>query len=97
MSIYKEDSLVPRLVAAITTQQGKIFFLKGRILLFLKGNRGTFYSVDSICTALSMTNFEQRHLVWKAKELLITDKASGVKETMDRTRIIYPKEAQYVY
>lgn len=97
MSVYKDDSKVALLLSYYYTEEEKINFLKNRIHIFLRGNKGTLYSRWAIQDALGLIGFENISRVQRALDLLLKDEASNVKETLDKTQVVYPREKQHVW
>lgn len=95
MSIYKRD-VVAKMLPYYTTREQKVEFLKNRIWVFLRGEKGTFFSPYQICDQLGLKLSEQQFLVMDALDKLIKEPEKGVRVTADKTRYVYPREKQYV-
>lgn len=94
VSIYKKDSHIAKLVEHITTEEGKVEFLKTRIYIFLRGWKGDAFSSKQIATHIGLT--DQLDLVQRAVAKLIYEKKHGIHLTQDNTRIYYNTEAPSV-
>lgn len=101
MSVYKRDSVVPKLMEHLWSEERKINFLKNRIYIYLRGNKDQAYSHGQICHAFDLSksgpNGDEYLLAYKAIDLLLQEKDKlHIKLTQDRNKLYYTTETENV-
>lgn len=95
---YTDSTIVPKLLSTITTEQARIMFLKNRIYIFLRSNRGQFYTEWEIRRSMGLVGRYDAFVDFsKALDLLIKDTQLGIKYAHSNMKYIFPREKQRVW
>lgn len=89
------QSILGKMLIHFPSEEQRILFLRNRFLMFLKGEQGKAFSLEQLIRAFAL-EYKYYSEASKAVNELIDNRKFGIKQTHDRTKVIYPREGQYV-